>query len=33
MVFNLKWDRPVAKTTCIKNKDRWKIFWMRADFK
>jgi hypothetical protein len=26
-------EHEIAKTTYIKSKDHWKIFWMRADLK
>ena len=26
-------DHPIAKTTFIKAKNHWKVFWMRADLK
>ena len=28
-----KWEQPVAKTTFVRTKNRWKIFWMRRDLK
>ncbi len=28
-----KTESPIAKTTYIKSKNHWKIFWMRADLK
>ena len=26
-------ESPIAKTTFVKAKDQWKVFWMRADLK
>lgn len=30
---NEKIESPIAKTTWVKSRQKWKIFWMRADLK